>query len=206
MTDHSPPSTQATTAPARWRRSKVMAVVVAICCVALATVGVRFSEVDQNFEVVQGSLGDARRINGGEVTGTRVRVGTTLKRNDTIEGQTTGMFVVVTVMGAAPGSKAFRLSEARLLTDDAEYASYTSSDSVSAQPGFVSTQDFTFEVDPAGIDDLTLESWQSEILVGYHQRFRVHLGITPGNAQAWRDAARNQTVELGPVNDTKAIS
>jgi len=183
-----------------------MSIAVAISCVALATVGVRFSEVEQDFEVVQGSLGDARRINGGDVTATRVRVGTTLKRNDSIEGKTTGMFVVVTVAGAAPGSKAFRLSEARLLTNDAEYASYSSSDSISAQPGFVNTQDFTFEVDPAGIDDLTLESWQSEILVGYHERFRVHLGITPTNAQSWRDAARNQTVELGPFNDTKAIS
>lgn len=190
---------------AQWRRSKVIAVVVAVLCVAVATVGVRFSQPDNEFEVVRGTVGHASDYNYGKVTVTRVRVGTTLKERDTVAGTTPGMFVVVTVAGAATGSETFRLSTARALTNDAEYASYTSSDYVTAEPGFVATQDFVFEVDPAHISDLTVETWQSEIFRGYHQRLRVHLGITADNAQQWRDAARQQVVELGPANDSRPI-
>ena len=35
----------------------------------------------------------------------------------------------------------------------------------------------------------------AELLSGYQQRARIHLGITPDNAEQWRAAARDQMLE-----------
>jgi hypothetical protein len=64
--------------------------------------------------------------------------------------------------------------------------------------------DVTFEVDPARIDDLTLELYETEFVSGYQQRLRIHLGITPGNADRWRAAAKDQV--LSPADpSTRAL-
>ena len=68
----------------------------------------------------------------------------------------------------------------------------------SAEPGFTGFTDLLFEFDPAQVDDLTLEIGRRELLSGYSQRVRVHLGITPDNADQWRAAARDQILEAAP--------
>jgi len=60
--------------------------------------------------------------------------------------------------------------------------------------------DVTFEVDPARIDDLTLELYETEFIAGYQQRLRIHLGITAGNADRWRATAEDQV--LIPVDSS----
>ena len=52
------------------------------------------------------------------------------------------------------------------------------------------------EVDPAQIDDLTLEIWHQRVVHAYHQRGRIQLGITADNSEQWRRAAHDRDVEL----------
>jgi hypothetical protein len=62
-------------------------------------------------------------------------------------------------------------------------------------PGFQTTMDFVFEVNPDKINGLTVELWRGEIVVGYHQRVQVPLRITAGNAAQWRAAAQRPITE-----------
>ncbi len=69
----------------------------------------------------------------------------------------------------------------------------------------MSTSDFLFEVDPKEIDDLTLEIWSQGIVYGYHDRARIHLGITPGNADQWREAARDGLITQEPYSESEVL-
>ena len=68
------------------------------------------------------------------------------------------------------------------------------------EPGFEAAQDLVFEVDPAAVDDLTLELDHREFIRAYPERVRIHLGITRANAADWRDAGRDQV--LTPLDQT----
>jgi len=99
----------------------------------------------------------------------------------------------------------FVLNESRLLADgDRVYSLYDDS-TLSAAPGFVQDLDYLFEVDPAALDDLTLEVSQSEIVHGYQSRVQVHLGITPANAAAWRTAGQGRALEPDLDGSTRAV-
>jgi hypothetical protein len=62
------------------------------------------------------------------------------------------------------------------------------------EPGFQATHDAVFEVDPVTIDHLTLELYPVERVSGFTERTRIHLGITPGNAEQWRAAGQDQPI------------
>ena len=115
------------------------------------------------------------------------------------------MFVVVEVRLAATENRAVSLTSPQLLTRDGRtYVPYTSS-LLKAVSGFRTTNDVVFEVDPRHIDDLTLLLWESEVVFQYQQRARIHLGITPANAEQWRQAARDQSVEPRRSEVTEAL-
>ena len=177
------------------QHSRVVRLVVAIAVVALAAVGLRLSENEDNFEVVRGVLGEPVPIHGGTVTASDVRVGTTLVRFRQVEARTPGLFVVVKIEFAATGTELIRPPNARLLSGDRRYEAFSYLGAGNAQPGFQVAVDAVFEVDPAVIDHLTLELYPAELLSGYTQRTRIHLGITPSNADQWRAAARDQVLE-----------
>jgi hypothetical protein len=88
-------------------RTKLVPILAAIALVGLAAAGLRLSEPaeEKNFEVINGVVGHPVKINNGEVTVTQVRVGTALKRFGEIQDRTDGMFVAVSVTGAATGPK-----------------------------------------------------------------------------------------------------
>jgi hypothetical protein len=65
--------------------------------------------------------------------------------------------------------------------------------------------DFVFELDPARIDGLTLELWRGEIVMGYHQRVRVPLGVTGDNADQLRSSAQRPIVEPQTNRETWVI-
>ena len=115
------------------------------------------------------------------------------------------MFVVVHVDAEATGPDKLSLQSATLLADGGlSYGTYDALAGVSAETGFAVSTDVTFEVDPARIDDLTLELYETEYISGYQQRLRIHLGVTAGNADRWRAAAKDQV--LTPVDaSTRAI-
>jgi hypothetical protein len=172
-------------------RSKVVPILVALALVGLSAAGLRLSEPPEetDFEVINGVFGNPVKINNGEVTVTQVRVGTALKQYGEIQDRTDGMFVAVGVTGAATGPKKLELQAARLLSGDVRYEGYQLGAGLSADPGFQTSIESVFEVDPAQIDGLTLEMGSNEILHGYQQRVRIRLGVTPANAAQSRAAA-----------------
>jgi hypothetical protein len=187
------------------QRSRVIRVLVAVALVALGSVGLRLSEgEDQNFEIVRGMLGEPVVINGGTVTASEVRVGTSLSRGDDVYAETPGLFVVVRVEVAATGAELVRPATMRILTEDRRYDSFASSSTGEAEPGFAASADGIFEVDPADLADLTLELYPLEAVSGYSQHVRIHLGITPGNAEQWRAAGQGQIVEISE-NSERAL-
>jgi hypothetical protein len=180
------------------QRSRLIRLLVAIALVALATVGLRVSEgeEDQNFEIVRGILGESVAINSGTVTASEVRVGTSLSRRDEVYAETPGLFVVIRVDVAATDAELVSPATLRVLTDDRRYDSFANSSTGKVEPGFVISTDAVFEVDPADLANLTLELFPLEAVSGYSQHTRIHLGITPGNAEQWRAAGQSQVVEI----------
>ena len=185
-------------------RSKLAGVFAALVLIGLSAVGLRLSEPDEKFQVISGEPGEAVEINNGEVTVTQVRVGSFLKEYDQIADRTPGMFVAVTVTGAATGSQELKLTETRLHGKHVRYDSYEILGGLTASPGFQTSVDTVFEVDPARIDDLTIEMWPNEVISGHQERVRIKLGITPANADQWRAAARDRAIEVARET-TRAI-
>lgn len=176
-------------------RSRLVRVLVAIALVALAAVGLRLSEGDdEGFEVVRGVLGQPVTLNDGTVTATEVRVGTSLSREGEVYAVTPGLFVVVRVEVAASGERALPAYDGRVITESRRYDALRGSSVGNVPPGFATAQDLVFEVDPAVLADVTLELAPGGILTAYPEHARIHLGITRENAEAWRAAGRDQVI------------
>lgn len=174
------------------QRSKVLAVLVVLVCVMVATVGVRLSDPETGFRVIKGEVGTMLKINGAELTISDIRVGQLTTDGEKIEQRTTGMFVLMRAQLANRDTLENNvLNHVELLSGKRVYEPYSSLSNIGAEPGYVSSSDFLFEVDPQQIDDLTLQIWNQGIVYGYHDRARIHLGITPDNADQWREAARD---------------
>jgi hypothetical protein len=187
------------------RRSKLVPILIAIALVGLSAAGLRLSEPPEgtNFEVISGVFGKPVKVNNGEVTVTQVKVGTALEQYGEVRDRTDGMFVAVSVTGAATGPKKLELQAARLLSGDVRYEGYQLGAGLSANPGFQTSVESVFEVDPAQIDGLTMEMGSNEILHGYQERVRIRLGVTPANAEQWR--AADQGVLEPATLTTRAI-
>ena len=185
------------------QRSKLAAVLVALLCILVATVGLHYSQ-PADFEASTGTVGKAVDFCGGELTVTRVRVGVEVTRDGESQATTAGLFVVVTVVLAAPEDKV-TASSSKLISGDYEYEDFGTSGQISADPGFQSTGDIIFEVNPAHIDGLTAEIWQGEIIAGYQEHAVIRLGITSRNAEQWRQAGAGQAVEIQMYPSSEAI-
>ena len=176
-------------------RTKLTGVLAAIALIGLSAVGLQLSEPEK-FQVISGMPGETVKINNGEVSVTQIRVGTFIEEYDQIGDRTPGMFVAVHVTGAATGPKELKLTEARLLSKDVRYERYKIAGGLNISPGFQTSFDTVFEVDPAQIDDLTIEMWANEVISGYQQRVQIKLGVTAANAEQWRAAARTTGIEV----------
>jgi hypothetical protein len=186
-------------------RSKLVGVLTAIALVGVSAIGLRLSDPEEKrYQVVRGVPREPVTINNGQLTVDRVRVGTMLVEYEQIQDRTPGMFIAVTVTGAASGPKPLRLGGARLLSNQVRYNSYRIGGGPSAEPGFQTVSDILFEVDPSQIEDLTLEMWPNEVITGYQQRVRIPLGIKAGNAEQWRAEARDHAIEP-LISTTRAI-
>lgn len=191
----------------RLQRSRLVSLVAAVLCVALAAAALRTAEAAPPYELVRGTVGEPAAVEAGNISVGNVRVGVQLTRDGSVTDTSPGVFVVVAVTAAATGRETLRLSDARLLArGDRVYADYGGDAILAVAPGFEERVDFVFEVDPTSIDDLTLEVWRAEIIHGYQQRLQVHLGITPANATQWRNAATGQAIEADTHGSTRALS
>jgi hypothetical protein len=180
------------------QQSGLVRLLVAIALVAVAAVGLRLSEGagERNFEIVRGVLGEPVTINGGTVTASQVQVGTAVIRFGEVSAQTNGLFVAVRVQAAATGTEPVPLFNTRVYSGNRRYDGFGQRSVGGAAPGLEESLDVVFEVDPATIEDLTLELYPAELLSGYSQNVRVHLGITSANAGRWREAGRGQVIEV----------
>lgn len=184
-------------------RDKVVGIVLALACLAFSAVGIGVNQ-PPSFEYVTGVRNEPVAINQAEVTAGDLRVGTRLIRNNQVVAETSGMFVHVEVALAVPGRQAVTLNNSHLVTQTRTYDNWLDT-ILDAEPGFRQRQALVFEVDPAQIDDLTLEIWSGKIVSTYHQRARIHLGITADNADQWRQAARGRDVEVESFPVTEAL-
>jgi hypothetical protein len=175
---------------------RLVRLLVAIVLVALAAVGLRLSEDEDNAEVVRGVLGEPVTINGGTVTASQVKVGTAMVRFGQVSARTPGLFVAVRVQAATTGTEPVATFNARVYSGHRRYESYGHRNVGGSAPGMEESLDLVFELDPATIDDLTLELYPIELVSGYNQHVRIHLGITPANAERWREAGREQVIEV----------
>jgi hypothetical protein len=174
------------------RRSTLVGWLVALCCVVVATVGLQVSDRPDDTQDIVGVRDEPIGFGDGTVTVGEVRVGQGVDRFDEVS-HTTGLFVVVRISLWARGTSKLSLGTLKLRSGDRTYDPYETA-AIGVEPGFEQTSDLSFEVDPQRIDGLTLQMSQPEIVSGYHQELRVQLGITPENAQAWRDASVGQVV------------
>ena len=134
-----------------------------------------------------------------------VRMGHRLTRDGEVMDTTPGAFVVVDVTVAATGTSELLYSDSRLVTRGLRVYDEFGLQSSRAAPGFSERTEYVFEVDPGQIEDLTLELWRLEIINGFQARVQVHLGITPGNADQWRDAATGRSVEVDTNATTRGL-
>lgn len=177
-------------------RSRLIAALAAIGMIALAVVGVRLSEAGPEAQLVRGVPGQVLAVRGGTVQVAELRVGTGLKQYGK-EQPTNGLFVVTRIVVAATGPKKVSLMRSKLLAaPDRIYDTYGITSGVEAEPGFVTTTELVFEVDPAHLDNLTVTLGPLEIVSGYQQQVQVHLGITAANAADWRAAGQGQVVTV----------
>jgi len=180
----------------RISRDKLVGVLVALACLAFSAIGLKVNDPPA-FTYVDGVRGQAVGIEQAELIVGDVEVGTRLVDRGRVEAQTQGMFVVVRTRLEVPGPQKVSLNSAHLITRDRTYNQW-SSNTLRADPGFAQEEELVFEVDPAQIDDLSLEIWAASTVQGFYQRARVHLGITADNADQWRQAAGDRELQPAP--------
>jgi len=187
----------------RISRDKLVGVLVALACLAFSAIGLKVND-PPDFTYVDGVRGQTLSIEQADLIVGDVEVGTRLVDRGEVQAETRGMFVLVRARLEVPGPRKVYLNSAHLLTDDRTYNQWTSN-SLSADPGFAQEQELVFEVDPAQIDDLSLEIWASSTVHGFYQRARVHLGTTAENAEQWRLAARGRELEPDGSDTMEAL-
>lgn len=188
----------------RISRDKLIGIVVALACLAFSAIGLKVYD-NPSYMYVDGQRGQTITLERAEVTVGDVQVGSRLVEDGEVKAETTGMFVVVSTTLAVPGPDRVSLNRAQLITADRTYDSWSYTNTLAADPGFQVQDQLVFEVDPAQIDDLTMEIWSQSIVYGFYARARIHLGITPDNADRWRQAARDRDLSYGASEITKGL-
>ena len=185
-------------------RSRVVAAVLAILLVTAAAIAYRLSDPDTDSELVRAPLDEPTSFQTGQVRVSDVRVGSTISQGDD-RHSTSGLFVVVSVAVRAVGRDAVSVPSSQLLSEEGVTYLPASSLSVRADPGFETSRDLVFEVDPSRIDDLTLELWNQGLTYRYYERTQTPLGITSANARRWVEAGQGRTVVVQRSEVTRAL-
>lgn len=186
-------------------RSRVVAAVLAILLVTVAAIAYRLSDPDTDSELIRMPLDTTTAYQSGNLRVSDVRVGSEIIEGDD-HYQTRGLFVVVSVAAQATGRDAVVVSDSRLQTRGGVTYLPAFDPIVRAEPGFQSSQDFVFEVDPARLDDLTLELWNQGFVYRYYERTQTSLGITPTNARQWAAAGAGRALTVAQSDVTKGLS
>lgn len=198
-------------APRTVARSRVVGAVLAILLVTVAAVAERLSDPGSSEEYGSSDLVRAPLdATVGYQTGT-LRVGGVRIGTQVVDGRDTfttkGLFVVTTVTVQATGRDDVQVPSSRLLTTDGRtyLPAFSLGSRITAEPGFETTQDLVFEVDPTRMAGLTLELWEQGISYRYFDRAQTPLGITSGNQRQWAEAGRDRTVQVVRRGTTQAL-
>lgn len=176
-------------------RARLVSAVLAVLLVTVAAVAQRLSDPDSSYELIRAPLEQPTTYQSGQVRVSDVRIGTEVREGDS-RYPTQGLFVVVDVTVRATGRDKVRVASSRLRADGGVTYLPTLGvgSTVVADPGFETSRDLVYEVDPTRIDDLTLELWDQGLTYRYYQRTQTPLGITSGNAGAWVEAGTGREV------------
>jgi hypothetical protein len=185
-------------------RSRVAAAVLAILLVTVAAIAYRSSDPDTAYELIRAPLDQVTAYESGQLRVTDVRVGSEIAEGDD-HYRTQGLFVVVDVAVQAVGRDAVVVADSRLRAQAGATYLPAFDPIVRAEPGFETSRAFVYEVDPARLDDLTLELWDEDFVYRYYQRTQTPLGITSANAGQWAQAGRGRTVAVASAPVTKAL-
>lgn len=173
-----------------WRA--VLAVAVAAI---VATIGLRVSEPDRDFETLTGVREQPVEINnGGVVTIGDLDAGAAVVVfGDTMPTQ--GVFLAVEATLAATGDEAVRLDRGVLASGERSYQTFDFA-SLSPEAGFAQTAWLVFELDPTDLAGAVLQLSTVEIVHGYQQRVQIDLAIDPAEADALRARAGDRVLDL----------
>jgi hypothetical protein len=185
-------------------RSRVVAAVLAILLVTVAALAERLSDPDRDFELIRAPLDQTTSYESGRVRVSDVRVGSEIMEGDD-QYQTRGLFVVVNVAVQATGREGVGVGDTQLRAQGVTYLSALDR-AVRAEPGFETSRDLVYEVDPTRVDDLTLELWDQGFVYRYYQRTQTSLGVTPANARQWAEAGAGRSVVVPQDEVTKALT
>jgi hypothetical protein len=185
-------------------RSKLVGVLAALTCIALSAAALRASDAGAGYQAIRSRLGEQTATEHGWIRVENVRVGSALRDGSEIQARTPGLYVVVRVTVASTGARAESFAAFEVATRERTYLAYEAT-TLSPSAGFRAGRDVAFEVDPARIDDLTLHARRQEVVSGYSQHVFVHLGITPGNADRWREAGRGRSVDVRSATQIEAL-
>ncbi|GAA3566706.1 hypothetical protein GCM10022197_23390 [Microlunatus spumicola] len=187
-------------------RSRVVAAVLATLLVTVAAIAYRLSEPPNEYELVRVPLDQVTAYGSGQVRVSDVRVATEVREGDE-RYRTNGLFVVVNVAVRATGRDRLAAASSHLLAQGGVtyLPAFSLGASVRADPGFETARDLVYEVDPARIDDLTLELWDQGLVFRYYQRTRTPLGITSANARSWVEAGTGRSVVVVRDDVTRAL-
>ncbi|MGI3785447.1 MAG: hypothetical protein ACRYG2_32250 [Janthinobacterium lividum] len=200
----------ATAEPRRHRvvaRSRVVAAMAAILLVTVAAIAHRVSDPVGDYQLVRAPLDSSTAYQTGRVRISDVRVGSVIVQGDD-RSATKGLFVVVNVAVQASGHDDVTAGDSRLVTPGGVtyLPAFGLASTITAHPGFETSSDLVYEVDPTRFDDLTLEVWSSGLVYRYYQRTQTPLGITAANAPRWAQAGAGRVVVVPGADVTKALS
>jgi len=191
-----------------WRtvaRSRVLAAAVSVLLVAVAMIAYRLSEPRLRYDLSTAQLDQPVAFGSGRVVVSEVRTARALHERDEVT-TSVGLFVVVRVTVQATGRDKVAVADSQLQAAGRTYTPVeTTTGLVSAPPGFQSSDDIAFEVDPGGLAGATLTVWDGGFVTRYEQRVQAPLGITSANAERWAAAGRESEVTLTSQPDTRAL-
>lgn len=192
--------------PRRVARSRVVSAVTFVLLVTVAMIGYRLSDPSrQSYELLTTQLDRPVAFAAGRVVVSDVRIASELKRREVVT-TTPGAFVVVRVGVQATGREKVTVADTELHVGGRTYAPVeTLGVAITADPGFESSDDVAFEVDPGDLSGMTLQVWNSGFITRYEQRVQTSLGVTPANAERWARAGRQGRVSVGSQAETRAL-
>lgn len=178
----------------RARRSvRVASAVFAGLCVVVAAIGLKLTDEPSEFDKVIGVVGQTVVIEGVELTVLDVSVGQTLGDDDGRPlVRSPGLFVGIDLLVACPGARGNPASRVRLHAGERTYKEWIGS-VLRPAAGFQSTSRVIFEIDPADLGRLVVDTSTSEIISGYQAHGWIDLGLA-ATADRLRAEAADRTV------------